>query len=281
MPDIGFLLRVSRPRFWFYLFGPYIVGLAAGASASADLSSLKTLVLALYFLLPANLLIYGINDIFDHETDNFNQKKAEYETLVQRKEHKALFFAIVLLNLPFIAATLMLSPQLTLAFFAFLFLSVFYSAPPIRAKSIPFLDSAFNVLYVFPGVIGYQLLAGEWPPVVLIIAAGLWTAAMHAYSAIPDIAADNLAGVRTIATYCGPYLTLAICTALYASAAVLSISYLGFVSVSLGSAYVLLMIGSVWSYRSGRLFKLYRAFPIINVAAGFLLLWEIALEKFV
>lgn len=127
---------------------------------------------------------------------------------------------------------------------------------------------------------GYQLLSGSWPPITIIIAAGLWTGAMHAYSAIPDIMADRIAGVRTIATLCGPYLTLAICAVLYTAAALISIPYLGFVSISLGFAYVLLMLASVWSYRSGRLFKLYRAFPIINVAAGFILFWEIALEKF-
>ena len=280
MPDLGFLLKVSRPRFWFYLFGPYIVGLAAGASDTSELVTWQTAFFALYFLFPANLLIYGINDIFDHETDNFNEKKVEYETLVERENHRNLIFGILALNLPFLIPAVIFMPELLAALAAFLFFSVFYSAPPIRAKSIPLVDSAFNVLYVFPGVVGYQLLSGAWPPPSVIVAAGLWTAAMHAYSAIPDIGADNLAGVRTIATLCGPYLTLAICAALYAAAAVLSIPYLGFVSVPLGSAYVLLMLASVWSYRSGRLFKLYRAFPIINVAAGFILFWEVAMSKF-
>lgn len=103
---------------------------------------------------------------------------------------------------------------------------------------------------------------------------------MHAYSAIPDIEADKEADIKTIATVCGPYLTLAICAALYLAAAIISFEYLGFVSVSLGTAYVFLMLASVWSFKSGRLFKLYRAFPIINVAAGFILFWEIALRKF-
>ena len=280
MPDLRFLLNVSRPRFWFYVFGPYIVGLAAGSNTAPDIISWQTAFFALYFLFPANLLIYGINDIFDHETDNFNEKKVEYETLVDRENHKNLIFGIVALNVPFLLSALIFLPELVPALAAFLFFSVFYSATPIRAKSIPFLDSAFNVLYVFPGVIGYQVLSGEWPPLTIIAAAGLWTAAMHAYSAIPDISADRIAGVRTIATLCGPYLTLAICAALYAASGLLSLPYLGFVSISLGAAYVFLMLASVWSYRSGRLFKLYRACPIINVAAGFILFWEIALEKF-
>ncbi|MEO7673038.1 MAG: lycopene elongase, partial [Pyrinomonadaceae bacterium] len=66
-----------------YLFGPYIIGLAAGASTRWELLSFGNIVFGLYFLFPANLLIYGINDIFDFETDKLNPKKQEYEALVQ------------------------------------------------------------------------------------------------------------------------------------------------------------------------------------------------------
>ena len=75
MSIIQFLLKVSRPRFWLYVFGPYIVGLAAGAATRDDFVRIENLVFGLYFLLPANLLIYGINDIFDFETDRLNPKK--------------------------------------------------------------------------------------------------------------------------------------------------------------------------------------------------------------
>ena len=83
MPYFRFLLKVSRPRFWLYVFGPYLVGLAAGASAREDFLQFKVFAFALYFLLPANLLIYGVNDIFDFETDKLNPKKQDYEILVQ------------------------------------------------------------------------------------------------------------------------------------------------------------------------------------------------------
>mgnify|MGYP000400864444 CR=1 FL=1 len=284
MPDLRFLLKVSRPRFWFYVFGPYIVGLAAGSQNINEFIIFGVVLYGLYFLFPANLLIYGINDLFDYETDKINDKKANYETLVTPERRPLLWAAIIASTFPF--AFIVLNFYLwrglvpvVISGVGFLFFSIFYSAPPIRAKTKPFLDSAFNILYVLPGVFGYALLTDQFPPALLMVAAALWTAAMHAYSAIPDITADRIAGVRTIATLCGPYLTLAICAVLYAAAALLSIPYLGFVSISLGAAYVLLMLASVWSYRSGRLFKLYRAFPIINVVAGFILFWEIVLRK--
>ena len=35
-----------------------------------------------YFLIPANILIYGINDIFDYDTDKLNPKKGTYEAFI-------------------------------------------------------------------------------------------------------------------------------------------------------------------------------------------------------
>jgi len=279
MPDLRFLLKVSRPRFWFYIFGPYIVGLVAAAATREDLIDWRFALFGLYFLLPANLLIYGVNDIFDYGTDKLNEKKNAYETLVVPDGRKSLTIAILATNIPFIIAAIAFAPVSLPSLAGFLFFSIFYSAPPIRAKTKPFLDSAFNILYVFPGAFAYQMLSGNFPPIGLMIAAGCWTAAMHAYSAIPDIEADKAAGLKTIATVLGPYGTLAACAILYAASAILSFEYLGLASVTFGGAYILLMLASVASYRNGRLFKLYRAFPLINIAAGFVIFWNVALSK--
>ena len=279
MPDLRFLLKVSRPRFWLYVFGPYIIGLAAAAATRSDLFDWRIGLFALYFLFPANLLIYGVNDIFDYDTDRLNEKKFDYETMVDRGRHKDLVLWIILFNLPFLVAAAIFVPFTWISIAGFLFFSIFYSAPPIRAKAIPFLDSAFNILYVFPGVCGYQLLSGSFPPLKILIAGGLWTAAMHAYSAIPDIDADKAAGLRTIATVLGSYGTLAACFVLYTAAAILSAEYLGFISIPLGAVYLILTAASFRSVKTGTLFKLYRAFPLINALAGFLIFWQIALEK--
>lgn len=279
MSEISFLLKVSRPRFWFYIFGPYIVGLIAGASHPQQLYSLFFALYGLYFTFPANLLIYGVNDIFDYETDKLNEKKKGYETLVTPGLRSKLWLVIFLSNIAFVDILFHGNFPTIIAGIGFLFFSIFYSAPPIRAKTKPFLDSAFNVLYIMPGVFSYALISGEFPPAQIMIAAALWTAAMHAYSAIPDIDADREAGLKTIATACGPFVTLAICGLLYAGAAILSFEYIGFVSISLGLVYLILMAASVRSVKTGRLFKLYRAFPLINVLAGALIFWQIALAK--
>ena len=279
MPDFRFLLKVSRPRFWIYIFGPYIVGLIAGITDKSELLNLSYLLFGIYFLYPANLLIYGINDIYDYETDKLNEKKSDYETLVTPERRYGLWLAIFSANFAFVGILLLGSVPVIISGAAFLFFSIYYSAPPIRAKTKPFLDSAFNLLYILPGVFSYALVTGTFPPTSLIFAGGFWTAAMHAYSAIPDIEADRAAGLKTIAVLLNPYGTLAFCSILYSASAILAFEYLGFVAIAVGAGYLIMMLASVRSVMSGTVFKLYRAFPLINMAAGFLIFWRIALDK--
>ena len=174
------IIRTSRPRFWIYLFGPYLIGLTAGASSPSDLLRLDSILFGIFFLLPANLLVYGVNDIFDFETDSVNPKKAGYESFVGPERRQKLLVSIGLLNLPFLIAAILLAPAALPSLAGFLFFSVLYSAPPVRAKAVPILDSLFNILYVLPGAFAYQMLTGSFPPAWAVIAAGLWTAAMHA-----------------------------------------------------------------------------------------------------
>ena len=273
MLDTKFLLKVSRPRFWLYVFGPYLIGLAAAASDKNDFLAFDVLYFGLYFLLPANLLIYGINDIFDFETDRLNPKKAEYEMLVRPESHRALVWAIAILNIPFIVLAFFFAPQALPSLGGFLFFSVFYSVPPIRAKAVPLLDSAFNILYVFPGAFAYQMLTGSFPPLVLFVAAGLWTMAMHAYSAIPDIDADREAGVQTIATLLNKNGTLLFCLAAFIAAAAMASSYLGYISLILAVVYAAMICFTWLSKNENGLFSIYRRFPLLNAIVGFALFW--------
>ena len=275
---LSFILKVSRPRFWLYVFGPYIVGAVAGAADRSFVWDWHIPLFAIYFLLPANLLIYGTNDIFDFETDRLNEKKQGYETLVQDDRRGVLLILILVLNVPFfLAAVFVTNAFVPLA--VFIFLSVFYSAPPVRAKSVPFLDSAFNVLYVFPAVLSYRMVSGTYPDTLPIIAAGLWTAAMHAYSAVPDIEADKAAGVSTIATFLGSRTTLILCGVVYAAAAMIAFKYLGLLAPILGAVYLLAVGLSLAQKSAERLFSIYRYFPLLNALGGFLIFWYIAIHK--
>src|SRR5215210_3559286 len=122
------IFKISRPRFWLYLFGTYLVGLAAGAASTSDFIRLDSILFGIYFLLPANLLVYGINDIFDFETYRLNPKKEEYEMLVRPESHKLLAIWTLVLNLPFLIAAFFVAHAALMPLAAFLILSIFYSA---------------------------------------------------------------------------------------------------------------------------------------------------------
>ncbi len=279
MQQLRWLFKVSRPRFWAYLFGPFIVGVATFGQQEVAHHAVLLACMALYFTLPANLLIYGINDIHDYETDKQNPKKKHYEALVKPSDHKLLYRAMALSNIPFIVSFLVLPgvPVVArLSLVLFLFFGVGYSTPPIRAKVRPFIDTVFNSLYVFPALVSYGIVANAWPPLAVFIAATAWCMAMHAYSAIPDIQADKKAGIGTVAAVLGAYGTLVFCGVCYVVAGVLSYEWLGVFGLMLAALYIGILLITA-SKGIGKVFVLYKLFPKINLAVGFVLFWYVSL----
>lgn len=265
------LLKISRPRFWLYVLGPYLLGCATAIGTQADRIDWVMIAFAIFFTFPANLLIYGVNDIFDYETDKDNQKKQGYEALVDPTEHAPLRHAVIFFTIPF-ALLLIKAPFFAqLAMLGFLFFSYFYSATPIRAKARPYVDSLFNILYVFPALFGFLLAGGTHISWKYMVAGCMWCMAMHAYSAVPDIAADHANGIVTIATRLGAVWTLILCGMLYACAGILaSIAGLGLIAALLAVGYVVLIAISL-SIPVRKLHVVYRYFPIVNMLAGFIL----------
>lgn len=263
------LLKTSRPRFWFYLLGPYVIGIIAAGQINTFRWPL--LLWGLFFTLPANLFLYGINDVFDWETDKLNAKKTGYELLVTPKDRRQLSILIILFLIPSIWLCAYSNLQVTIAFIGFLFLGFFYSAPPIRAKTKPFLDAFFNILYLSPAFVGYFLTGGDIFNWHIIIAGCLWTMAMHAYSAIPDIQPDQDAKINTIATYLGKNRTLMFCTICYLASALLAGSQIGTTAYVLGLVYLIMMRISFQQKSTEGLFKIYRYFPLVNLISGFTL----------
>jgi 4-hydroxybenzoate polyprenyltransferase len=280
MHQFNYWLKVSRPRFWIYVFGPFLIGSVGAINDKSELLNLKFWLFVPFFLPFANLLIYGVNDIFDYETDVLNEKKQDYETLVTPERRAKLWIAILLTTLPFLILTLFQNLFVIFAMAGFLFFSIFYSAPPIRAKTIPVIDSIFNILYIFPGIFGYFLLGGENLPWEVWAAGTFWVMAMHAFSAVPDIEADQAAGFQTVATLLGGKGTLVFCAVLYLLSGVLTFKYLGVFSLIAAFCYLAMMLVSLRNYSQAHVFAVYRYFPWLNTLVGFALFWYIALSKF-
>ena len=271
---LRYLLILSRPRFWFYLAGPVVVGVAAAAETVPDLFLPVGFALFGYFLLPANVLLYGVNDIFDADIDTENPKKTEREARWQGGP--AVIASVVasgLLAVPLFA----IAPGAAWPWLAgFLLLAVEYSAPPARFKTTPLLDSLSNGLYILPGIAAYAAVAGTQPPAMAVVGAWLWTMGMHTFSAIPDIDPDRRAGIRTTATWLGKRRTYSYVAACWLAAA----GAFGFVDPRLGALMAVYPIFVAWVAASSvAVDRAYWWFPALNTAVGTLftlgLLWRI------
>ena len=272
------VLKISRPRFWLYEAATFgLVGTVGAQSGLYFFSTWQYWVFALYFLIPANILIYGINDIFDYETDKLNPKKGDtaYEALVPPERQRALWKWILYTNIPFLFFIPLENPLL-LSFFAFVFFASFYSAEPIRAKAKPIIDSLFSAgHYVATGVFGYYLAGGTAFPTVGVIAGMCWAVAMHAYSAVPDIKADTQANLNTIAILIGGKRTIYLCWFLYILAAYLVRDIIPLASIIGGLTFSFFMWRSLRTHTDEALFKLYTYFPLINTVIGALVSMEL------
>ena len=234
------LFLSSRPLSWVntaYPFGAAYLLMGGGLSLDFWLG-------CLFFLVPYNLAMYGINDVFDYESDMRNPRKGGVEgSVLDPALHRPTLLAAVFSCLPFVLYFLVTAPWVAKAMLVFsLFAVVAYSAKGLRFKEIPVLDSVtsslhfstpawFAVTLLAGGVGGDSAAAGAGSGVlgsgvsaagVLgLIAFFLWGMASQAFGAVQDIGPDREAGLKSIATAFGARGTVAVAVALYAAAAVL------------------------------------------------------------
>lgn len=274
------LIKISRPRFWLYAGGTFIVGAVAGASSIYDLANVRVMVFLLYFIIPANIFIYGINDLYDTDTDPLNPKKGEKEHLLKSAESKVLrlwVYVCILLGIQLIFWAPNLPTKILIG--TFLFLAWAYSSNPFRFKAKPFIDALSNVHYAVIGFAGYSMLSGEWPPLWAVIAAWSWTASMHIFSAIPDIEADAEAKLTTTAIFFGHTKSFILCSLLWVVTGV-SLYFGDFyspLSLIITAVYIVVPLPLIAKPRQ-TLVRVYWYFPIINGVVGFILFWAIALK---
>jgi lycopene elongase/hydratase (dihydrobisanhydrobacterioruberin-forming) len=263
MSRAAYLLKLSRPRFWIYLAGPVLVGAVFGASSPSDLLSAPVVALFAFFLLPANVLLYGVNDVFDADVDRANPKKDDREA--RYTGQRSVVIAVVASGLLGLALVPLLPVEALVWVAGFYVLGIGYSSPPVRFKTTPLLDSVSNGLYFMPGAAAYVALAGTQPPALALAGAWLWTMGMHTFSAIPDIEPDREAGIRTTATLLGERRTYAYCLACWA----LSALCFGALDLRLGAlflAYPVLVLGIATA--TVDVSRAYWWFPAINSLVG-------------
>ncbi|NCU30180.1 prenyltransferase [Candidatus Saccharibacteria bacterium] len=240
MQTIKLLFMTSRPISWVNTAYPFVLGyLMMGGGYDA-----RFFIGALFFLIPYNLLMYGINDVFDYESDILNPRKGSVEGAVTPpKFHLRIILVSVGLCIPFVIALVALgnaSSVVVLA--AILFFVVAYSVKGLRFKEIPFIDSiTSSIHFVGPLVYAYSLVGASNAGWLAALAFFFWGIASQAFGAVQDIVPDRKANIKSIGTVLGAARTVRFAFCMYIIATILVVSLGG------GLALVVAMTALIYS----------------------------------
>lgn len=203
-----------------------------------------------FFLIPYNLLMYGINDVYDYESDLRNPRKGGIEGgLLPPQLHKPTLWIAFSFSSPFIfyiAASTASNVQALISFLATIFFVVAYSVKGLRYKEVPFLDSITSAIhFVGPAVFAVALIGDSSLEILIGLGAFfLWGAASHAFGAVQDIRADREAGISSIATVLGASATVRFSLSLYAVAAIILLMLPGrFMFAALAAIPYVIVVG--------------------------------------
>jgi len=199
--DLRALLAVGRPRAWLATALPFLV-------AAVDVDRTLTpvmLVGVLYFLLPFDLLVQGI--------DELSVPEAARRTRI----------AIAATNLPFLVVLVLWSGALAgIGLALAIAAAIAYSVPPIRLKGRPVLDATCGaLLVVLPAVCGTFVAGGgvadlPWLALATLFA---WAMASHGLRSIGRVEEDRVAGIVSTAVRLGRQGAAAMALAPYVAAA--------------------------------------------------------------
>ena len=208
------LFKVSRPISWVNTAYPF----AAAYLLLGGVVDLTFVIGTLFFLIPYNLLMYGVNDVYDYESDIRNPRKNSIEGAREAKQfHPTILTAAYGLAFPFVVSLLLLSSwQADLVLLFVLFTVIAYSLKGLRFKEKPFLDSITSSLH-FTGPLVYAVAllgfpTAAWP---FAIALFLWGIASHAFGAVQDVIPDRKGGLHSIATVIGARATVIMSVVFY------------------------------------------------------------------
>ncbi len=222
MNTLGQLLLSSRPLSWINTAFPF----AAAYLLTTGQIDVTFVIGTLYFLVPYNLAMYGINDVFDYESDLRNPRKGGVEgALLAPSIHRTTLWAAAITNVPFLIALVALgSPLSWLVLAVSVFAVIAYSAKGLRFKEKPFLDSiTSSTHFVSPAVYGLVLAGAAFTPALWLILVSffLWGMASHAFGAVQDVIADREGGLASIATVIGARATTRLAVVAYVLAGLL------------------------------------------------------------
>jgi len=212
--------KILRPK----LLIPSLVSTFIGFIFALDIHSFSLSTLFYFFL---GLLITGpfigggalvLNQYFDYEEDKQTAKRRKYPLLRYRINRKKAFFHAVYLLFIGVLVALLVNIEVFIITLIAATLSVIYSAPPIRLKKRPFLDSITNgICYgILPTSVGFSIASPiSFDSLIISLPLFLGYTAGHMLLAIPDIENDRKFNLRTTAVVLGYKNTVTVAMGLF------------------------------------------------------------------
>ena len=246
------LFWASRPISWINTAYPF------GAAYLVSTHRLDALfwIGTLFFLIPYNLLMYGINDVFDYESDLRNPRKGSIEgAVLHPKWHAPTLWVSFLLPVPFLIYLFAQGNALASGLTAlFVFTVIAYSAKGLRFKEIPLLDSITSAShFVGPMIVGLAFAGVDLrtgTSLKLIAAFTLWGMASHAFGAVQDIKADREGKLASIATAFGAKETVRFALMAYFFAGAILLT--GIWPIPMAAIAAVPYLAIIWPYRNLR-----------------------------
>lgn len=222
MHTIRALFLSSRPLSWINTAFPFA---AAYLTTTREIDAVA-IIGTLFFLIPYNLAMYGINDVFDYESDLANPRKGGVEgALLTPDLHRTTLRAAAISTTPFLIFLIAIGEPLSWLVLAGSMFAVYaYSAKGLRFKEKPVLDSiTSSTHFVSPALYGLVLAGATFTPALWLILGAffLWGMASHAFGAVQDVKADREGGISSIATVFGAAFTVRLAIASYTAAGIL------------------------------------------------------------
>jgi len=208
-------LKTSRPMFWILAPLDFICG-AIFSGYEFRLFFYNPVMLLQMFSLsfPLALFTFGINDIFDHDSDNINPRKNGSKRIltllegsaIDQKNYRLIKNGVISCAIIILAISCMTLDPANLFYTISLMLLIFaYSSPPWQFKSRAPLDSITAGLSAsfFPFALGVCHAGTPWNMPFQIYLFSLCAMGIHAFSTIMDYTADLQTNSRTFAVKFG------------------------------------------------------------------------------
>lgn len=203
------LIKISRPLGWPVLPAVFYMGLIT----SGGQASIPAIIIMIFLSFPICLAGYGINDVYDYESDRINPRKKSVEGhIVYKKDRKFVKkISLAMLSAFFLSTLLMGNLSTTFLAVIFIFLAYYYSALPIRLKERPPLDSLSNgfVYFFLPFALGFSLSKSLYEIPIKFLWITMCVTAIHSVSTMMDFRVDKKVGDKTFAIKFGQRNTAA------------------------------------------------------------------------